>query len=453
MSIQIKGLVCPQCGATGSSRVTGTPNLYACGNCQAEFVLSDSNAPKSVHVVHSMAHEQFEKLRKFKVAVAVALAMGAALFMVLLLTPFLLDRFKKAGPPPEQPGRLEASTVYVPEGGKTGYVRVLETGDDRSDRYRIVITDLASGKSLAEPQTIDFQRNTGSRRPAIKHFSDGGIYLILNAQRLMRLEPAGPRFVDMNEALINRYPQQLGVGIAKLEFAISAYPDMLKVITNSGESYNVYWVTGEILREGESHNDLRKRPYASYTATVKRIAVAAATSDRDRASINDPGLLISYEQKVRPGEYTNRPYLELLDAGNPGPGSTPERYAAVTPEWMVNVSRLKEIGVVNLALLPPGQKRFHADVLAENATRVLIAYNATPVTEQGRILQLIDRQTDAVVWSRSVDQLPQITRNGTYMNADPLPSGFYVTSDSSTPSVLIDNNGNIVHDFRPSKRD
>lgn len=449
MSIQIKSLVCPQCGATGSSRVTGTPNVYACKNCQAEFVLSDSNAPRLVHVVHSMASDQFEKLRKFKLAVAV----GAGLFMLLLLTPFLLDLFKKAGPPPERPGRLEASTVYVPEGGKTGYVRVLETGDDRSDRYRIVITDLASGKSLAEPQTIGFQRNTGSRRPGIKHFSDGNVYLVLNAQRLMRLEPAGPRFVDMNEALINRYPQQLGVGIAKLELAINAYPDMLKVTTNSGENYNVYWVTGEILREGESYNDLRQRPYASYVATVKRIAVAAATSDRDRASSNDPGLLVSYEQKVRPGEYATRPYLELLDAGNSGLRSMPERYAAVTPEWMVNTSRLKELGVVNLTLLPPGQKRFHADVLAENATRVLLAYNATPVTEQGRILQLIDKETHAVVWSRTVEQLPQITRNGTYLNADPLPSGFYVTSDSSTPSLLIDNNGNIVHDFRPSKRD
>ena len=84
---------------------------------------------------------------------------------------------------------------------------------------------------------------------------------------------------------------------------------------------------------------------------------------------------------------------------------------------------------------------------------MLLAYNATPVTEQGRILQLIDKETHAVVWSRTVEQLPQITRNGTYLNADPLPSGFYVTSDSSTPSLLIDNNGNIVHDFRPSKRD
>lgn len=447
MSIQIKSLVCPQCGATGSSRVTGTPNLYACKNCQAEFVLSDSNAPKSVHVIHSMAHDQFEKLRKFKVAMAV----GAGLFTLVLLLPFVLELFKKAGPLPERPGRLEASTLFVPEGGKIGFVRVLETGDERHDRYRIAITDLASGKDLAEAQTVDFQRNTHSKHPEIKHFSDGSIYLILNAQRLLRLEPAGPRFVDMNEALVNRYPQQFGVGVAKIDFGYRQYPDMFKVTTNAGEDYNVYWLTGEILREGDGYADLRKRPYASYAASEKRFAVAAAKSDRDRGGSSDPGLLVTYEQKVRPGEYTQRPFLELLDADNSGLRSMPERYAQVAPGWMVDFPRLKEIGIANLAVLPPGQKRFGANVLAENATRVLVAYASTPVTEQGRILQLIDRQTHAVVWSRTVDQLPQITRSGTYMGADPLPSGFYVTSDASTPSLLIDNNGNVAHDFRPAK--
>ena len=450
MSIQIKSLICPQCGATGSSKVTGTPNLYACRNCQAEFVLSDSNAPRSVHVVHSMAHDQFEKLRKFKVALAV----GAGVFMLLLLTPFLIDLFKKAGPPPERPGRLEASTLYVPEGGKTGFVRVFETGDQHSDRYRIVITDLDSGKNLAEPQTIDFQRNTRSRRPKIQHFSDGSVYLLLNEQRLMRLEPAGPRFVDMNEALISRYPQQLGVGVAKIEITAHLYPDMLRVTTNSGESYDLYWVTGEILHGGERYDDVRKRPYDSYAATEKRLAVVELRSDRNRGATYEAGeLLVTYQQKVRPGQYPNRPHLWLFDADNSGLRSMPDKYTPVTPEWMVEVRQLKEQGISDVAVLPPGQKRFNADVLAENATRVLLAYNATPVTEQGRILQLIDKKTDAVVWSRTVDQLPQITRNGSYVSADPLPTGFYLTSDDSTPSLLIDNNGNIAHDFRASKRD
>ena len=58
-----------------------------------------------------------------------------------------------------------------------------------------------------------------------------------------------------------------------------------------------------------------------------------------------------------------------------------------------------------------------------------------------------------MVWSRPIDQIPQITRNGTYVQADPIPSGFYIKSDQSTPSLLIDNNGNTAHDFRPASKD
>ena len=54
MAVQIKTLVCPQCGSGRCTKVAGTPNLFACGACGTEFVLSDSNAPKEMRVIHSM---------------------------------------------------------------------------------------------------------------------------------------------------------------------------------------------------------------------------------------------------------------------------------------------------------------------------------------------------------------------------------------------------------------
>ena len=68
------------------------------------------------------------------------------------------------------------------------------------------------------------------------------------------------------------------------------------------------------------------------------------------------------------------------------------------------------------------------------------------------LLQLLDTADGHVVWTRTVDQLPQITRRGTYLAADAMSTGFYISSDSSTPSLLIDNEGNIVHDFSPRKK-
>ena len=58
---------------------------------------------------------------------------------------------------------------------------------------------------------------------------------------------------------------------------------------------------------------------------------------------------------------------------------------------------------------------------------------------------------DDVAGHQTVEQLPQITRRGTYLAADALASGFYIRSDSSTPSLLIDNEGVIVHDFSGPK--
>lgn len=448
MSIQIKSLVCPQCGSSGSSKLTGTPNLYACKNCKAEFVLSDSNAPKEVRVVHSMEPGQFAKLRNFKLALAV----GAGLFMLVLLLPLVLNLWKKAAPPALDIGRLEESTVYAAEGGKLGFVRVLETGNQQKDLYRIFVTDLSSGKKLAETQDIEFQRNTRSRHPRIEHFSDGNVYLILNGRQLLRLDPAGARFVSLDNELVNRFPQQLSAGVAKIEFTPRNRPDSFEVTSNTGEEYNVYWLTGEILPARGAYQHFIDRPFASYAATQKRVDFATLRSDKDNSS-SDPGMLVAYEQKVRPGEYLNLPDLNLYNTANSGILSMPERYTLLTPEWAFDARSVKEKGLVSLKIVPPGQKRFRGEILAENATRILLAYNATPVTEQGRVLQLLDATSYEVVWSRPMDQVPQITRNGTYVRADPIPSGFYIKSDQSTPSLLIDNNGNTAHDFRPASKD
>ena len=56
-----------------------------------------------------------------------------------------------------------------------------------------------------------------------------------------------------------------------------------------------------------------------------------------------------------------------------------------------------------------------------------------------------------VVWSRTLEQLPQITGTGGSLSADGLPSGFYLRSDSRTPALLIDNQGQILHDFSPKR--
>ena len=129
----------------------------------------------------------------------------------------------------------------------------------------------------------------------------------------------------------------------------------------------------------------------------------------------------------------------------------PADYQSITPDWVATLRPLQESGVTQLSLVEPVQKRFRGVVLAQNAQRVLLVFNTTPVTDQGRVLQLLDAGSGKVVWSRTLEQLPQITGTGGSLSADGLPSGFYLRSDSRTPALLIDNQGQILHDFSPKR--
>ena len=445
MSVQIKTLVCPQCGSGRCNKLPGSPNLYACASCGAEFVLSDSNAPKEVRVVHSMDPGQFDSLKRFKYIGALVIG----LLVLAMVMPQLLRLFETAKPMPVKTGRLVASTLYQTGAKQYNVVRVMESGDDRNDAYQILVNQLDSGKKLAEPQRLEYQRNTMSQQPKLAHFSDGNVYLVMNAQRFMRLDAGSAQFVDLNDQLINRYPKQLSMGIAKIELPNAEYKDALVITSNSGERFYVYWLTGEINAYGDNYQNFRNQPFDSYTQSVKRYAFT--DNMLLSADTSFPTLLVSYQQKIKPDSYQNSPTITLMASDTPLTTLPGTQFKAVTPQWQVDLQELHKIGVDQLQAVAPVENRFRGEILAQNTSRVLIVFNTTPVTDQGRVLQLLDVADGHVVWSRTVEQLPQITRRGTYLAADALASGFYIRSDSSTPSLLIDNEGVIVHDFSGPK--
>lgn len=185
MSIQIKSLACPQCGAGQCAKVDGTPNLYACKNCGAEFVLSDNNAPKEMRVIHSMDAGQFDSLKNLKY---IALAIVGAAFLVLVL-PMIWSAIARFKPTQPDLGRLQASTVYEAPAGQFNVVRVMEKDDGRNDLFQILVNSLDSGKKQGEPQQLSYLRTTLSQDPQLAHFSDGRVYLIMNAQKTAATGP------------------------------------------------------------------------------------------------------------------------------------------------------------------------------------------------------------------------------------------------------------------------
>ena len=102
-----------------------------------------------------------------------------------------------------------------------------------------------------------------------------------------------------------------------------------------------------------------------------------------------------------------------------------------------------------MQVLQPKSLRFHAEVMGESPTRVLLAYNPTPLRNEGRVIQLLDKSNNQVAWSRTVDQLPQLGQRegGVYVTGQVVPGGFLLFNDMREPALLLDDNGQILQDF------
>ncbi|MEG1456823.1 MAG: hypothetical protein RSC66_14775, partial [Comamonas sp.] len=77
------------------------------------------------------------------------------------------------------------------------------------------------------------------------------------------------------------------------------------------------------------------------------------------------------------------------------------------------------------------------------------AYNPTPVRQEGRVIQLLDKANQQVVWSRTVDQLPQLGKRegGAYVTGQAVSGGFLLLNDMRQPALLLGDDGEVLQDF------
>ena len=87
--------------------------------------------------------------------------------------------------------------------------------------------------------------------------------------------------------------------------------------------------------------------------------------------------------------------------------------------------------------------------MGESPTRVLLAYNPTPLRNEERVIQLLDKSNNQVAWSRTVDQLPQLGQRegGVSVTGQVVPGGCLLFNDMREPALLLDDNGQILQDF------
>ncbi|MGE8318074.1 MAG: hypothetical protein ACN6O3_04955 [Comamonas sp.] len=442
MTTPIQNLHCPRCGAARCQPVRGRRDGYACASCGAQFRFSDdSGSGAQLRMVHGADAIQAGGLRGFKwvfVALAAVLAVGVAMAL-------LVPRHRPAAPAVARDAGQLQTAALVENSGKISYVRVMELREAEQAVFQVLVTELQTGKRLSEPQRFAFPRAGGSRRPELRQFSDGQLYLVLNERQLLRFDPGAQQFVDLSARLAERFPQQLGAGVAKLQFAYQDRPDALEVTSSEGGKFYVHWLTDQIVADRDAGTAYREA-VAGYRHERSHYRFAPTSPKTGDAT---PYLLVRYWMKAEPGRMQYLGYFDLYPAGHDKDERSRWKDPEVGSGWAVRPYVVSDYGLLRLEAVPPATKRFHAQVLAENATRLLLAYSPTPVQEEGRVLQLLDKASHQVVWSRTAEQIPQLgTRGGgSYAIASALPSGFFISQHAMQPALLIDNDGNTVHDF------
>ena len=369
-------------------------------------------------------------------AVAVVLAVGP-------LRPLL----RSAAPAVFEPdwGHLQGSSV-VENSGKVSLIRLLESQDDNDQIvYRSVVSDVATGQKLAEPQVFTLSRHSPNDRPQMRYFSDGNLYLTLRSRMLLRYDPGAMRFVDITPQLVQRFEAQLGAGVSKVQLKYRDWHDALDVYGADGQRWAVHWLAGEIWPyQGE--NQQYYQQVQTYTHTQRFYRYLPVLDKRAGE------LLVQYEAKAEPGKALFSFDVELIPvtATEPLPKSVASGNIVEGGQYWVRPYRVQDLGLVKVWPVQPQERRFHAEVLGENSQRVLLAYSSSPVKEEGRVLQLLDKSSQQIVWSRPASQIPALAadRNGgSYVVATALTQGFFINLYGSEPALLIDNNGAVLKDF------
>ena len=439
---------CPRCGAA-NCRSAGARDHFACLQCGAQFQLEQRQGQTVLRMQPTASAPDWSRLRSHLRWLLPALAV--ALAMPWWLAP-LQKGLQGIGPVTESGravndaawGRSEATTLIERKGQRL-LLQLMESREGEDVVYRVLVRDAATGRSVGEPQRMAMHWASTSGSAELQFFSDGQLYLFLKGRGLWRLDLATLRFVDLLPQLSERFAPQLGEGVVGVVPQRRDRPDSLEVTSRSGSKYLVYWLLGQIWPASESHRlyEMAQAGYHQEIAFYRYESLPRPTGEADRA------LLVQSWWRHQPGQPAYFGYFDLQPSDSREVQTSPRSYVAIGDGYSTRPYAIKDRGLLRVSVVQPAVPRFHADVMAENARRLLLAYNPTPVRQEGRVIQLLDKANQQVVWSRTVDQLPQLGKRegGAYVTGQAVSGGFLLLNDMRQPALLLGDDGEVLQDF------
>ncbi|XDZ52501.1 hypothetical protein AB8Q18_05450 [Neisseriaceae bacterium CLB008] len=452
MSFKINTIKCPQCGSTKQS--SPKPNHYVCLSCEAEFVILNSKAPKQHVVTHTIDQKLLDRFSQLKHKVWIFLVLIAA--VVVLLGGLGAWQSKPASKQQAayqsaiDRSRIVATTVYQEVDGPAWLITAAEpTSGSREDTPEIIImvSSLTKEDDSAQQRLVIAQPRT-SQPVRFKRLPNGELYAVMLEAEAYRFNPVSREFEAMNQAIQTAHPQALSAGISKVKACYGGLDGAcLELLSNSGIEYVYYPVLDRLI--------LASDKYDAGEANVK--ALAREQQWMPHYFFKEVN---SSSQRKQAGKYLLKGTLPQHNGGPYREGYV-DIYDPKTDEFWIGRSqqllRLSTGYAVfsrwghayhEMVEMTPGKVYFNEEVLAQNASQVLLRFDATP-SEADRFLQVIDKASGDVVWSRPIKDFPGIDRNGTYVTAEGLNNGFLIIANVNKPSVLVDLKGEVVRTFQP----
>ena len=438
---------CPRCGAA-NCRSAGARDRFACLQCGAQFRLEQLQGQVFAGMSASADAASGARLRRHLPWVLVLLAMLVSIpWWLPRLQPGLQLNLPAAWQDKTAPlalGRSEATTL-IERNGQRLLVQLYENREQDDVVYRVVLRDAATGASLGEPQRMAMPWASTSGRAELQFFSDGQLYLFLRERGFWRLDLASLRFVDLQPQLSARFATQLGEGIVGVAPKGRDRPDSLEVTSRSGSKYLVYWLLGQIWPAADSSSLYEKAQagYGQEIAFYRYESLPRPTGEENRA------VLVQSWWRHEPGQPTYFDYYDLQPSDSREVQTSPRSYVPIGDGFSTRPYAIQDRGLLRIKVVQPAVPRFDADVMAESARRLLLAYNPTPLRQEGRVIQLLDKASQQVMWSRTIDQLPQLGKRegGMYVTGQAVSAGFLLLNDMRQPALLIGESGEVLQDF------
>lgn len=379
MAIKIKAVQCPNCGSSASVELK--KDHFRCESCGSDYILDDgqvrnpdAGGPKVVILGRGFSTMEF---------------FGVVFGFCVIVTILLLVAFLPGGnyshatvAVPARPSavwRTNYSTVYLSAARRPIVVAMGSYTTKDGTVATVFFIDALTDSMIKRLPIPGGDRGDSEGGWHFQAFSNGDLYAEKGGAFLYKIDVVGYSLSDVTQQFGADQPE-LGSGIAKVEFIPGGSSDGFHVVTNDGKAFYYFPFLHKVYKQSEfflAQVGMNTVLPSAKSATGYFFSIKRTDEDSNRL------IKIRYlDNGVGP---KRQEFCEWQANGEPGP---------LKPNFERVVSRVN---------FTPGRLYFSPQVVYSDEEYVLIAFSPT-VSGNGGLLQCLDAQTAAIVFTARLDQ-------------------------------------------------